>query len=171
VKLNRATSVLVAYADGHSTAEIAEQIADRLMKSGLAAVVRPASQIDNLQAHRAVVLGSAVHDHGWPPEAAEFLHRFAEELARLPLWLFSTGSDKGHNALVGLKRRHFTGVFERGGWPLLGDLFSRVCGGPASDRRDWREVNEWSAGIAREMQTLDRSKERRRLHLSVRGKP
>jgi len=173
-------------------------MADRLLKSGLAAVARPVAQISSLQPYQAVVLGSAIHEQAWLPEAADFLSRHQDELAKLPVWLFSacSSSDRssafepngrammiaraGHecSAVADARKsihfrdhRHFSGAFERGSWSLLGDLFLKVCGGSAADHRDWRDINEWAAGIARKLQCIDRVKERRRLHLSVRGRP
>ncbi|HEY0468246.1 MAG TPA: flavodoxin domain-containing protein [Polyangiaceae bacterium] len=191
-------TVLVAYASVHaSTAEIARQIADRLLKSGLAAVARSVNQVESLQPYQAVVLGSAVHNQAWLPEAASFLTRFETELAKRPVWLFSacsvgeTSSFFGPK-LTGLIRRtrpelarvagardtihfrdhhYFAGAFERGGWSVFGDLFLRVCGGSPGDHRDWHDVNDWAGRIARELQGVDHVKERRRLHLSVRGRP
>ncbi len=185
-------TVLVAYASAHSSASrIAQQIADRLLKSGFAAAARPVGDIVSLQPYRAVVLGSHVRQQVWLPEAAEFLHRFVGQFAKLPVWLFSSGSSDetspkgairrtGHEsqALTGAPaairfrdQRHFAGAFERAGSNPFFDLFSKVCGGSPADKRDWREINEWAASIARELQGIDHVKERRRLHLSVRGKP
>jgi menaquinone-dependent protoporphyrinogen oxidase len=191
-------SVLIAYAGAEwSTAEIAQQIADRLMKAGVAAVVRSVNQIERIHLHQAVVLGSAVHDQEWLPEAAEFLGRFSGELPKLPLWLFSTGPANEsvgvfgskvaalvertllhgaavagtHDAIHFRDHQHFAGGFERGVWRSLGDLFLKICGGSSDDHRDWRDVNAWAADIARELQRIDHIKERRRLHLSVRGRP
>jgi len=191
-------TVLVAYASARaSTAGIALQIADRLLKSGFATIARPVAQVHDLKPYQAVVLGSAVHDQAWLPEAANFLHEHEHELAKLPVWLFSTCSvgDSSSffspkiSALIRRSRhectavadaraaihfrdhRHFAGAFERGSWSLLGDLFLKVCGAAPGDHRDWRDINEWAAGIARELQGIDRIKERRRLHVSVRGRP
>jgi menaquinone-dependent protoporphyrinogen oxidase len=190
-------TVLVAYASAHgSTAEVAQQLADRLLKSGLGAVARPVGQIENLRPYQSVVIGSAVHNQAWLPEAAAFLHRFGGELAKRPVWLFSTYSVGETSSFFGPKvaapvrrsrheseavasarglihvrdHRHFAGVFQRGGWSPLGDLFVRVCGGLPADHRDWRDINDWAAGIARELQTIDHVRERRRLHVSVRGR-
>jgi menaquinone-dependent protoporphyrinogen oxidase len=191
-------SVLIAYVGVEwSTAEIAQQIADRLLKAGVAAVVRSVNQIERIDSHQAVVLGSAIQDQEWLPEAAEFLGRFSGELPKLPLWLFSTGSVNESGGLLGSKaaallertlphgaavagtrdaiqvrdHRHFAGGFERGVWSSLGDLFLKICGGSPNGDRDWCDVNAWAADIARELQRIDRVKERRRLHLSVRGRP
>lgn len=191
-------TVLVAYASARaSTAEIAQQIADRLLKSGFGGVVHPVEQVDSLQPYRAVVIGSALHDQDWLPEAADFVSRFAGELAKLPVWLFSSYPHDATNRGLGMRvaarirrarpecaavataraaiqvrdHRHFAGDFARGGWDLLGDLFAKVCGGLPGDARDFRDINEWAAGIARELQAIDRVRERRRLHMSVRGRP
>ncbi len=191
-------SVLVAYASAHSsTAVIAQQIADRLMKSGFTALVRPVDQIQSIALHQTVVLGSEVQQQECLPEATEFLRRFSGQLSKLPVWLFSTGPVSEPNDIFGLKvralvdpagyespavadapdaiqvrdHRHFADVFQRGRWSLLADLFLKVCGGSPADRRDWRNVNAWAADIARELHRIDHVKERRRLHLSVRGRP
>ena len=191
-------TVLVAYASAHaSTAEIAQQIADRLKKSGFGGMVRPVDELVSLQPYRAVVIGSAVHNQAWLPEAADFLSKFSVELASLPVWLFSSHSLDESRSSFGAKlaarirrsrpecaavaharasmnirdHRHFAGEFARGGWDLLGDLFAKVCGGLPGDPRDFREINEWASGIARELQATDRKRERRRLHMSVRGRP
>jgi len=180
----RVVTVLVAYESAHaSAAGIAQQIADRLLKSGLSAVARPVDQIESLRPFRAVVLGSAVHEQKWPCAAAAFLNEFEAELANVPVWLFSTcpaaetagNSEPKVSALSHAiqirNHRHFEGEFERGSWCSLADLFFKMCGGPSADQRAWRDVNDWTAGIARELQSLDHARERRRLHLSVRGKP
>lgn len=191
-------TVLVAYASAHaSTAGIAQQIADRLLKSGFAAVARPVTQINDLQPYQAVVLGSAIHNQAWLPEAADFLSKHAGELVKLPVWLFSacsvgeTSSFFGPHVTAQIRRkrhecaavadaraaihfrdhRHFAGAFARGNWSLLGDLFLKICGASPGDHRDWHDINEWADGIARELQGIDRVRERRRLHLSVRGRP
>ena len=190
-------TVLVAYANTHaSTAEIAQQIADRLRKSGFRGALRPVDRIDSLQPYRAVVIGSALHNQDWLPDAAEFLSKFAGELSTRPVWLFSScpsddtssslgtteaapiASERPESAAVVHARkairirdhRQFVGDFERGGWESLGDLFSKVCGGLPADPRDFRDINEWASGIARELQAIDGKRERRRLHMSVRGR-
>jgi len=190
--VRRMMSVLIAYASARpSTTEIAEQIADRLVKSGFAVVVRPAEQVESIESYRLVVLGSDAYNRKRLLEASNFLSRFAEELARISLLMFSTGRDaetssfgRQFAALVDdkpgerasdsthlLAHRHFAGTFERRDWSLLRDLFFKVCGRTPGDLRDWRDVNAWAADIARELQRVDHLKERRRLHLSVRGRP
>ena len=186
-------SVLIAHTIARqSSVEIAQQIADRLVKSGFAVSVRPVQKVESIQAGQPVVLGNAFYEQEWLPDAFEFIRKFSVELARSPVWLFSDGPKGGSFAspkvvslvphdtnrragvagdTIARDHRYFSGEFERGTWSLLGDLFSKVCGGAPADRRDWREINAWAAEIAGELQRVDHLKERRRLHLSVRGRP
>jgi len=178
-----------------SSVEIAQQIADRLVKSGFAVSVHPIRKVESIQSAQPVVLGNAVYEREWLPEAFEFIRKFSVELARSPVWLFSDGPKGGSsssprvvslvahdsNSRAGIAaacdtihardHRYFSGEFQRHTGSRLGDLFSKVCGGAPADRRDWREINEFAAEIARELQRFDHLKERRRLHLSVRGRP
>jgi menaquinone-dependent protoporphyrinogen oxidase len=185
-------NILVAYAGLPASAEIAQQIADRLRKAGLAAAARPVDQVDGIDAYQAVVVGSSVRDQAWLPEASAFLSRFASRLAKVPVWLFSAYaiSDVGQNLRPGLIRarppegaaltegqtaihfrghRSFAGARGRGG--TFFDLLLRVCGGSLNSPREFRDINDWAARIARELHVIDYAKERRRLHLSVRGRP
>ncbi|HET7545523.1 MAG TPA: flavodoxin domain-containing protein [Polyangiaceae bacterium] len=188
-------NVLVAYAGLPASAEIAQQIADRLRKSGHTAAVRPIEQVARLEPYQAVVLGSTLRDEAWPPEACEFSSKFASSLAKVPLWLFTacTLAETEHDSDSGLTRRplgeratlgnagtvsqfrehrtFFWGPLARGRRGALFELLLQVCGGSAEDPREYRDVNDWTAKIARELHTIDNVRERRRLHLSVRGRP
>ena len=188
-------SVLVSYASAHSsTVEIAQQIADRLLKAGVAAVVRPVASITSIHQYRAVVLGSTLVGHEWLTDATTFLQAFADELQRVPVWLFSSaevaeGDSPGSppHVLVPLQdsaavahgrrlirirdHRQFASTCGRPSWSELRDLFLKICGGSVEARADLREINDWVHGIARELQAIDHARERRRLHLSVRGRP
>ncbi|HYP76798.1 MAG TPA: flavodoxin domain-containing protein [Polyangiaceae bacterium] len=167
-------SVLIAYAGASaSTVEIARQLADRLVKAGFTALVRPIEQVESVRPYRAVLLGSELREQALLPELGQFLSRFSAPLSALPVWSFS-------NAELGApiptfhrvrEHRHFSGSFQRSGTRRLGDLFLKICGGSSGDHRDWRQVNAWAADITRELQHIDHLKERRRLHLSVRGRP
>jgi len=167
-------SVLVAYIGAStSTVEVARQVADRLVKAGFPAVVRPLEQVQSLRPYQAVVLGSDVREQSFPPELSQLSSSFYDALAALPAWLFSTGNS-GVSVPAALRireYRHFAGSFPRDRTSALGELFLKVCGAASSDYRDWREINDWAGNIARELQHIDHIKERRRLHLSVRGRP
>lgn len=63
--------VLVGHASAcGSTKGIAQEIGDRLTHAGLQADVRPVDEVDTLAGYDAVVLGSAVHNMAWLPQAA-----------------------------------------------------------------------------------------------------
>src|SRR3982751_2220686 len=83
--------ILVAYGTtSGSTGEIAEWIGEEL-RAGFAVDVRPAGEVQDLDGYDAVVLGAAVYMAGWHQDARRFAHRFADELVRRPVWLFSSG--------------------------------------------------------------------------------
>src|SRR5690242_8555228 len=87
------TKVLVAYASKHqSTAEIATSIAHTLTQfKALEVTIQPIENVEYITGYDAVVLGSAIYAGNWRPAAAEFLRLHAQELAKIPVWLFSSG--------------------------------------------------------------------------------
>jgi len=83
--------VLVAYATKHhSTAEIAEAIADELRARGHAAEAAEAGHA-TADGFDAVVLGSAMYLGRWRREARHFLAHERQRLEALPFWVFSSG--------------------------------------------------------------------------------
>ena len=85
-------TVLVAYASKHgSTAGIAEAIADALTDHEVKAEAKSVDTIEDLGPYEAVILGSAVYAGSWMKDAVTFAERHAGELARMPVWLFSSG--------------------------------------------------------------------------------
>src|SRR4051812_36542005 len=83
-------TVFVGYATVNgSTREIAERIAARLAADGVTAQV---GAIGSMTAGSdAYVLGSAVHNQAWLPEASAALALHGHDLAGHPVWLFSVG--------------------------------------------------------------------------------
>jgi menaquinone-dependent protoporphyrinogen oxidase len=77
--------VVVASKHG-STREVGEAIADEL-----GAEFRDASAVDGFDGADAVVLGSAIYGGRWLEPARKLVDERAEELVRLPTWLFSVG--------------------------------------------------------------------------------
>jgi menaquinone-dependent protoporphyrinogen oxidase len=85
-------AVLVAYASKHgATQGIAERIATRLGANGYQSEVAAIAKARDPAAFEAVVLGSAVYDYRWLPEAWAFANHHKNALAHEPLWLFSSG--------------------------------------------------------------------------------
>jgi menaquinone-dependent protoporphyrinogen IX oxidase len=84
--------ILVAYASKHGATEgIAQHIARSLNEAGREADARSVTDVHEFGAPDAVVIGSAVYAGSWRKEAVEFVESHADELARLPVWLFSSG--------------------------------------------------------------------------------
>jgi menaquinone-dependent protoporphyrinogen oxidase len=147
------------------------------MRAGLAAEVCAIDAIGPLDSYDAVVLGSAIHNMAWLPEAAAFLTRRAAELATRPVWLFSVSSvgetssffgprvgrfmcrmRKESKEMTGFRQairprdhRHFAGGIERSHYNRAGDLFLRAFGGSYGDHRDWADIDAWADSIAQEL--------------------
>jgi menaquinone-dependent protoporphyrinogen oxidase len=84
-------NVLVGYASAHgSTAEIARFMADILEERGLKATVSSVAEIESVDAYDAVVVGSAIHGGMWLTEMSQFLAKFADALAKKPVYVFIT---------------------------------------------------------------------------------
>ncbi len=82
-------TVLVAYASkAGSTREVAEFIGKVLNESGIAADVRPAKEVKNLDVYRAVILGSAVRMGKTLPAAMNFVRKFRSTLSQKPTAYF-----------------------------------------------------------------------------------
>lgn len=170
--------VLVGYASAHgATQGIAERIAARLAEQGHRAEVLPLNQVDDITGFDALVLGSAIHNQLWLPEATDFVRRNLEALARRPVWLFSVGmlGDRGSTFAPALARllrvlrkdrketaefrdvlrprdhRAFVGAIERDQLSLVGHLNFKVMGGRYGDHRNWQEIDAWADGIARDL--------------------
>jgi menaquinone-dependent protoporphyrinogen oxidase len=69
---------LIAFATCQgSTQGMAERIGRRIQASGVDAEVHPVSEVTELGRYDAVVLGSAIHNMSWLPEASRFAQRNA----------------------------------------------------------------------------------------------
>ncbi len=172
-------TVLVAYASAHgSTRGIAQAIAERLTQAGLHADVRAIADSDGVDSYDALVLGSAIHNRAWLPQASAFLRSHASGLAGRPVWLFSVSSvgetssffgprlsrfvqrvRRDTPEMAGFRRtvalrdhRDFAGVIKASHWSRLGDLFMKAFGGTYGDHRDWRDIDAWADGIARRLE-------------------
>lgn len=160
--------VLVAYAGKHgATAEIAERIGEILRERGFEADVAPAAQADAPDAYQAVILGSAVYMGLWRKPAAKYLKDHEAELAKRPLWLFSSGPTgtgelgsllKGWsfpNRLRPIADRVkpkgvivFRGSFDCGKASFFERWIINKVKAPIGDFRDWPAIESWARDIA-----------------------
>jgi menaquinone-dependent protoporphyrinogen oxidase len=84
--------ILVAYASRHgATKGIAERIAETIERTGLEVTLRSVDSAGPIEEFGAFVIGSAAYLGGWLGEATTFVRRHRDELARRPVWLFSSG--------------------------------------------------------------------------------
>ena len=163
-------NVLVAVASKHgSTREIADVIANELRAAELEVEVKAADGVDGLAGYDAVVLGSAVYAGTWLPEAKRFADLYGAGLARLPVWVFSSGplgagNPQPHDdpqrlaALLGdaavRDHRMFVGKLDKASLGPVERLIATVVRAPEGDFRDWDAIRAWAHEIAAAL-TLD----------------
>lgn len=167
--------VLVAYASKYgATQGIAEAIGRTLREAGVAADVRPCREVRSLERYTAVVLGSAVYVGRWRREAADFLRNAEGQLARMPVWLFSSGPTGEGDADELLKGWHFPsaleavaerilprdiavfhGALDKGALNPFDAFIVRTVKAPSGDFRDLDAVAAWAGGIARALSATD----------------
>lgn len=81
--------ILVAYATRTgATPGVAEAIGKTLAEDGAAVDVLPIQQVQDLSPYQAVVVGSAIQNKSWLPEALEFVRAHRSELAARPFGAF-----------------------------------------------------------------------------------
>jgi menaquinone-dependent protoporphyrinogen oxidase len=158
--------IVVAYASKHGATEgIAHHIARSLKEAGTEAEARSVTEIDDLEAPDAVVIGSAVYAGSWRKEAIAFIDAHADELTRLPVWLFSSGplgeqvvDDEEQPKQLGEIRarisprghRMFFGALDTGTLSFGERMVVKAVKAPEGDFRDWDAIREWAEEIARD---------------------
>jgi len=108
--------ILVAYGSwAGSTAEIAEEIAATLQKSGVIAEASPASKVMDLSPCRAVILGSGIHAGQLHGDVYTFMAMHEAALKQLPVAYFiacmgmKEDTEETRNQVAGyLKKLHET---------------------------------------------------------------
>ncbi len=82
--------LLVAYASEFgSTYEIAERIAALLQQSGALVDLTMIMDVARIDAYDSVVMGSAIFNGAWLPEAEAFVREFAPHLSHIPVAFFA----------------------------------------------------------------------------------
>jgi len=159
--------VLVAYASKYgATAEIARKIADVLGSAGLSVTVLPAEKVTDVTPFEAVILGSAVYIGNWRQEAVKFLEDFRAPLAKIPVWLFSSGpmgegdpatlvqgwhlpsaqqaiADRIHARDIML----FHGAIDISKLNLVDRQIVKEFNPAGGDFRDWEAIAQWAVSI------------------------
>ncbi len=152
-------SILLAYASRFgSTKEVAEAIASTLRATGAEVDLQPAPDVKGLDGYDAVVLGAAIYNGQWHPDAHGFLSHHQEGLKWVPVAIFalgplSTSAGAMRNSLRQLDKEllkypwlkpvavsMFAGKYDPSKPGL--SFFERLM--PASDQRDWDAIRSWA---------------------------
>ncbi|PWI10185.1 flavodoxin [Streptomyces sp. NWU339] len=156
-------TVLVTYGTTNgSTARIAETVADVLRKDGLTVETLPARSVASVTSYDAVVVGGGLYAGRWHKDARRFVRRYRRDLAKRPVWLFSSGpldataSERDIPPVPGVKkavaeidaREHVTfgGCLEEGAKGWVARMILRS--GKGGDFRDFTAIQTWAAHVA-----------------------
>jgi menaquinone-dependent protoporphyrinogen oxidase len=158
--------VLVSVASKHgATAEIGEQIAEVLAAAGHEVVARAPQDVADLDGIDAVVLGSAVYVGRWMAPARELVERLGKDLARRPVWLFSSGpvgdpprpaEEPADGAAAvevtgAIEHKVFAGRIDRTRLAFGERTIVRTLHIPDGDFRDREEIADWARSVARRL--------------------
>lgn len=169
--------VLVASASRYgATAEIARRIGAVLRAGGHEVEVLPVADVRDVAGYDACVVGSGVYFGKWLRDARNFVRRNSTALARVPVWLFSSGpldtptqadrarawaeaepveiaTFRSHPGFV--EHRLFPGSLIPGRLGLRDRFVRALPAGrallPATATPDLADVERWAEGIARDL--------------------
>ncbi|TCC08502.1 flavodoxin domain-containing protein [Kribbella soli] len=157
-------NVLVAYATKMgATASIAAAVGAELRAAGIQVDVHEIGAVQAVTPYDAVVLGSAIYQGCWLPEAVRFLRRHERQLRTRQVWLFHSGPigagrDEEQPVPPDVNRlarafhappiKTFAGNLQADAVLHNHDL-ERLVG----DSRDWRDIRTWSHHIATTLTT------------------
>ncbi len=154
-------STLLAYATRYgSTQEVAETITT-LRQDGLDVDIQPMQQVKTLDHYDAVVLGAAIYNAKWHPDAHQFLSQHQEALSQRPVVIFALGPLSPSDAARRNSRRQLESELAKYPWlkpvaveifagkydpskPGLG-FFDRLL--PARDHRNWDAIRAWANAL------------------------
>ena len=153
-------SILLAYASRYgSTQEVAETVANVLRQAGLEVELQPMREVTTLDSYAAVVLGAAIYNARWHPDAHQFLSQHQESLKQRPVAIFTLGPLTKDEAAKKRSRRELDKELEQYPWlkpvaleifvgkynPSKLSFFERLL--PASDHRDWDAIRAWATAL------------------------
>jgi len=156
--------ILIAYASKYgATREVAEKIAQRLQKAGKQAEAKSVKEIADLGKPEGVIVGSALYQGGWLPEATAFVRKNAAALSRIPTWLFSVGplatevDDEEQPIELAefrdkIAHKHhavFHGALDHSKLDRSDRITMKAAGARDGDFRDWDAIGAWVDQIAK----------------------
>ncbi len=156
------SSILVAFASRYgSTQEAAETVADALRQAGQRVDLQPMREVKNLEHYDAIVLGAAIYNTKWNPDAHAFLSEHDEILRHRPVAIFSLGPTTRNPAAKKQSLRQLDKDLEKYTWlrPIALEMFvgkydlSKLGLGsvgrlvPLPDNRDPNAVRAWASAL------------------------
>ncbi len=165
-RTNMKDKILVAYASKcGSTGQVAQVIGEVLADKGAAVDVQPLNKVNDLSAYRAVVLGSAIRQAKWLPEAVKFVTAHQPELSRVPTVYFTVcmtlAQDNEENRrkaaaylepvrqiLKPVEEGFFAGKMDYAQLGFVERLMvERVVHVPQGDFRNWAAIRTWAQAL------------------------
>jgi len=155
--------ILVTVASKHgSTGEIGEIIAGVLRDAGDEVISQVPEAVHDVNGFDAVVIGSAIYAGRWLQPARALVDRQAVELARRPVWVFTSGpigdppmpaaeSDEAVDIATCLRARDhrtFAGRLDRSQLGFMERTVTRALKAPEGDFRDLDAIRGWADEIA-----------------------
>ncbi|HET7737292.1 MAG TPA: flavodoxin domain-containing protein [Tepidiformaceae bacterium] len=155
--------VLIAVASRHgATREIGEAIGRTLTEKGHAVTVAEAGENLRADGYDAVIVGSGIYAGHWLDGARDFEKANRGYLARLPVWLFSSGPigdppipANGSVAIDDIieqtqpvDHRLFAGKLDRRRLRWSERALTVALRAPEGDFRAWAGIEAWAEGIA-----------------------
>ena len=159
-------SVLLTYASRYgSTQEVAETVAAALRAAGLEVDIQPMRQVKTLDHYDVVVLGAAIYNARWHPDAHQFLSQHQKALGQRPVAIFALGPLSTSEAAMQRSRRQLDRELAKYPWlqpaavgmfvgkidPAKLGFFDRL-GTTASDHRDWEAIRAWANALPAQLQ-------------------
>jgi menaquinone-dependent protoporphyrinogen oxidase len=87
---------LIIHASRHGgSTGIAERMGEVIREAGVEAVVASARDLPDPRAFDGCIVGAGVYMGSWVEDGIKYLDRYAPTLARMPVWLFSSGPLRG----------------------------------------------------------------------------
>jgi menaquinone-dependent protoporphyrinogen oxidase len=169
-KIMNTKSILLAYATRYgSTQEVAETITAALRQAGLDVDIQPIREVKSLARYEAVLLGAAIYNAKWHPDAHQFLSQHQQALSERPVVIFALGPLSASDAARRNSRRQLDSELAKYPWlkpvavevfagkydpskPGLG-FFDRML--PARDHRDWNAIRTWANALPAQLQNRE----------------
>ena len=171
-----ARSILIVYDTIHgSTAEVADKIGNALCSRGFTVDVRFVGNTSSIEEYDAVILGSAIYEFNWLPDARRFLRNYYAALSSKPVAVFIVCSamyqdtpesrDAVRKAFVSPLLTRYPAIsplsiglfggavdFNTNRYNLFEKIVLRILGKAlgfkdSADWRDWDYISDWAQEV------------------------